>query len=239
MIKNINDLKNIQIVCRNQNQVKDCLNYLKQLGFNVSYLRFNYHCIIFYEINFCSFCATDTIHSDLPIEFYNKELVKTLQKFIKQKEEKEKEKIKDIEVAEDGRIIKINNKQSEKEIFICSSTEGGDRIKVLHPDWLEYVVEQGLVYATQEARDRAIFKSKIEIKLKNIAERLNKGRKIDWEDKKQIKYNLFYNYEDKKLEYYFGFDYKNQGVIYCLDDNFLYVAKKEIGEENLIKYFKE
>ena len=31
MIKNIEQLKNIQIVCRNQEQVKDCLNYLKQL----------------------------------------------------------------------------------------------------------------------------------------------------------------------------------------------------------------
>ena len=35
MIKNIEELKKIQIVCRNQEQVKDCLNYLKQLGFRV------------------------------------------------------------------------------------------------------------------------------------------------------------------------------------------------------------
>ena len=35
MIKNIEDLKNIQIVCRNQEQVKNCLNYLEQLGFGV------------------------------------------------------------------------------------------------------------------------------------------------------------------------------------------------------------
>ena len=48
------------------------------------------------------------------IEFYNKELVKTLQKFIKEKEKQEK--VKDFKVAEDGRIIKINNYSSEQTI---------------------------------------------------------------------------------------------------------------------------
>ena len=33
----------------------------------------------------------------------------------------------------------------------------------------------------------------IETKLKNIAERLNKGQKIDWKDMKQYKIFIFYD----------------------------------------------
>ena len=35
MIKNIDNLKKCQIICKNQEQVKNCLNYLEQLGFRV------------------------------------------------------------------------------------------------------------------------------------------------------------------------------------------------------------
>ena len=37
MIKNIEDLKKVQIVCRKIDQVEDCYNHLEQLGFKVSY----------------------------------------------------------------------------------------------------------------------------------------------------------------------------------------------------------
>ena len=236
IIKNIDDLKKVQIVCRNQEQVKDCLNYLEQLEFKISYLRFNYHCIIFYEINLCSFCATDTIHSDLLIEFYNKELVKTLQKFIKEKQEK-KEKVADFEIAEDGRIIKINNLKSEQKIYTIYGTE----IDLYHLGFVNEMISLGSLYATAKARDKAKFKMEIETKLKNIAERLNNGRKFDWDDTEQEKYFLVYRpffngtiFLEHRIDFL-----KIQGTIYCLDKNFLDVAKKEIGEENLIKYFKE
>lgn len=87
-----------------------------------------------------------------------------------------------------------------------------------------------------------MFKAKIETKLKNIAERLNAGRKIDWEDENQSKFIILYNCKSKilgLLDLYSVYRWKYQGGIYCLDENFLEVAKQEIGEENLIKYFKE
>lgn len=264
MIKNIKNLKNIQIVCKNQEQVKDCLNYLKQLGFDVDCYDCENYLIVLYDTSFDGFITSYELEKKY-IEFYNKEFVKTLQKFIKEKEEQEKEKKEkeeDYEVTSDGRIIKINNYKSKEKVFIAgriikvNNYESKEKVFIagewdyreqtvfdtiedFRPEFLDYLLKYGLAFSTKEARDKAVFKMEIETKLKNIAERLNKGQKIDWEDRKQIKYNLFYNYEDKKLEYYFGFDYKNQGVIYCLDDNFLYVAKKEIGEENLIEYFTE
>lgn len=253
MIKNIEDLKNIQIVCRNQEQVKDCLDYLEQLGFNVFHFRFDYCCIIFYENNLYSFCVSDTIHSDLIIEYYNKKFVKTLQKFIKEKEEKgqvkEEEKVKDFEVASDGRVIKINNKESEKQIFVVYDEaynydyeyykENGMKIVDMAQNYLDFIVKYGIAYATKEARDRALFKIEIETKLKNIAERLNNGRKIDWKNEKQVKYSIFYNSDDGSLYGWNNMYAKETGQIYCLDENFLNVAKKEIGEDKLIKYFKE
>lgn len=240
MIKNIEDLKKIQIVCRNQEQVKDCLDYLKQLGFDVEDFTDYYDgCnIVFWGKYSEKFVFSDILSRNFIIEFYNKELVKTLQKFIKQKEEKEKEKkekIEDIEVASDGRITKINNHNSQQKIYTISGTE----TDLYHLSFFNKMIDLSLLYATKEARDRAMFKLEIETQLKNIAERLNKGQKIDWKNNNQLKYSIYYCYDDKKLDWFVRRYRKDQGIIYCLDENFLNVAKKEIGEDNLIKYFKE
>ena len=240
-IKNIEDLKKCQIVCRNQDQVKDCLNYLKQLGFSIEATEEEYRSnIVFWENYNQKFITADFIRNNLSIEFYNKKLVKTLQKFIKQKEEKEK--IEDFEVASDGRIIKINNLESEQKIYTISGT----KTDLYHLCFVNEMISLGLLYATAEARDKANFKLKIENQLKNIAERLNAGRKIDWEKGDQNKYFIYYNYNMKEL---ITFNLKkdfvhwssscNQGTIYCLDKNFLNIANQEIGEKNLIKYFTE
>ena len=240
MIKNIEELKNIQIVCRNQEQVKNCFNYLKQLGFDVEdfadyYNGFN---IVFWGDSSKKFIISNVLKINLSIEFYNKELVKTLQKFIKEKQEKEK--VEDFEVAKDGRIIKINNLKSKKQIFLLFSRNKVDGvIDSFIKDCLIRYVDLGLVYSTKEARDKAMFKLEIETKLKNIAERLNKGKTIDWENTNQIKHYIYYDYKIKALDYCIPGHCQNQGTIYCLDKNFLEVAKQEIGKENLIKYFEE
>ena len=240
MIKNIEDLKNIQIVCRNQEQVKDCLNYLKQLGFDIEdFTEYYDEChIVFWGYRSKKFLFNDRFKSDLSIDFYNKKFIKTLQKLIKEKEKQEK--VKDFEVAEDGRIIKINNWMSEKQIFLLFIRDkAAGTINRFSQDCLIKYVNLGFVYATEQARDKAIFKLEIETKLKNLAERLNAGRKIDWEDKNQNKYEIYYDYIRKKIECRAFCYCKDQGVIYCLNKNFLKVAEKEIGEEDLIKYFKE
>ena len=346
MIKNIEKLKNIQIVCRNQEQVKNCLNYLEQLGFDVEDFTKYYDGwnIVYWEKNHFIFSAV--LNRILSIDFYNKELVKTLQKFIKEKgkgkeqeaktiveylrskpidvridnrqdydnminylEEQgivwnsgdklseaveydnkmikfltfwckiyEKDKLRtglmwsmelnkirenisvkelfkkfnikykelpDFEVAEDGRIIKINNYSSEQVIYVAcdyNHIKEGYEIFNLNPTFLDFALKYGLAYATEQARDIALFKLEIETKLKNIAERLNAGRKIDWEDEDQSKFIIFYNYRSKilgLLDLYGVYHWKYQGAIFCLDKNFLDVAKQEIGEENLIKYFED
>lgn len=72
--------------------------------------------------------------------------------------------------------------------------------------------------------------------LEDIAKRLNKGEKIDWYDDEQPKYCIGLCCNDIITNFYYS--HKTQGTVYCLDKNFLDVAKREIGEAGLIKYIR-
>lgn len=74
--------------------------------------------------------------------------------------------------------------------------------------------------------------------LEDIAKRLNRGEKINWEDKSQNKHYICSDITVDKLIHGAVISCKAQGTIYCLDPNFLNVAIQEIGEERLIKYLK-
>ena len=73
--------------------------------------------------------------------------------------------------------------------------------------------------------------------LMDLAEELNKGRKIDWNDEDQCKYSFYYKYDCDSFETLFAHSYKNSGQIYCLDEDFLKKAIKKIGEDKLTKLF--
>lgn len=73
--------------------------------------------------------------------------------------------------------------------------------------------------------------------LKDLALELNNGVEIDWHDFYQEKYRIF-----SVGNAYLESDYIGQntdiGQVYCLDENFLGIAKERIGEEKLIKLIK-
>ena len=152
---------------------------------------------------------------------------------------KEKEiQLPDFEVAEDGRITKINNYRSDKTIYIES--EEDSVIWLIDPYYLKCeVIELGKAFKDVDAKNKAEEKRSIYIKLKNLAERLNKGQKIDWNNTDEDKYSIYYNCTDKKLKEECINVCRNQGTIYCLNKNFLDIAKEEIGEENLLKLFED
>lgn len=237
MIKDIEDLKDIQIVCRRKEEIEDCFNMLEELGFEVRN-NDNQYQVIFYREHSDMFENNVRLQCGVVTYFYDKKFIKNLQKL-------KKDKLKDIEITEDKRITKINNYKSKEKVFIACDWDNRKQVSTSNevedftPEFLDYSLKYGLVYATEEARDKAMFKLEIETKLKNIAERLNNSRKIDWEDRNQQKFYIHYNYDKEILDIYVGFYRKNQGAIFCLDKNFLEAAKKEIGEEELKKYFKE
>lgn len=74
--------------------------------------------------------------------------------------------------------------------------------------------------------------------LEDITKRLNKGEKIDWHNEEQPKYSIRFDYYPGKIVLDCCFRQQALGVVYCLDKNFLDIAKREIGEDRLIKYIR-
>ena len=74
--------------------------------------------------------------------------------------------------------------------------------------------------------------------LMDLAEKLNNGEKIDWNNIHQEKRYIIYDFFEKELGQYLTHDLINLGQIYCLDKDFLNKAIKIIGKEKLEKLFK-
>ena len=91
-------------------------------------------------------------------------------------------------------------------------------------------------FQTREQAEAEAEKILVRRMLEDIARRLNKGKKIDW-TYDQNKYFIYLGGHDI-LTFDSSFIAKTQGTIYCLDENFLSVAKSEIGEERLKKYLR-
>ena len=73
--------------------------------------------------------------------------------------------------------------------------------------------------------------------LMDLADELNNGEKIDWNDNQQCKYKIFYDFEDNFLNRTYAYVRKEFGQIYCLDEDFLEKAIEKIGKDKLTKMF--
>ena len=106
--------------------------------------------------------------------------------------------------------------------------------------WAEYIVDERYrrynVFKTEEEAKQEAEKILIRRQLEDIAKRLNKGEEIDWFDSEQPKHCIELFCNNIKTNFYFS--HRTQGTTYCLDKNFLDVAKREIGEERLKAYLR-
>ena len=73
--------------------------------------------------------------------------------------------------------------------------------------------------------------------LMDLAEDLNNGEKIDWNNEFKCKYSIYYSYEVNTLRRQLNYKCKELGQIYCLDEDFLEKAIEKIGKNKLIKLF--
>ena len=92
-------------------------------------------------------------------------------------------------------------------------------------------------FRTKEQADLEAEKILVRRQLEDIARRLNKGRKIDWESETPRKYYLCID----KCNYIYTsvcYSVKYQGTVYCLDESFRDIAIQEIGEERLEAYLR-
>ena len=92
-------------------------------------------------------------------------------------------------------------------------------------------------FKTREEAQAEAEKILVRRQLEDVARRLNKGQEIDWSNENQYKWYITYN-TLFGFETYSVSENTTQGVVYCLDKNFLNTAIKEIGEGRLIKYLR-
>ena len=97
--------------------------------------------------------------------------------------------------------------------------------------------EIGNCFKTREEAEKAVEKAKIYTQLKRLAEEEN-TEPIDWENGKQRKYCIICN-EDNILAKTWDIKIRTVGNVHSTNENFLDRAQERIGEENLLKLFKE
>lgn len=107
--------------------------------------------------------------------------------------------------------------------------------KPIHDD----SIAMGNCFQTKELCEEYIRFKQIETKIRDIALRLNEGKKIDWNDQNQDKYYIYFDYAEDNFELGGTTNLKDAGVVYCLSDTFKDVCIiEEIGEEDLEFYLK-
>ena len=93
-------------------------------------------------------------------------------------------------------------------------------------------------FKTEKEAQRYLNNINTYYELMDLAEELNNGKKIDWNDYFQMKYSITYDSDDKEIFSTSNNIIKNLGQIYCLDKNFAAIALERIGKERLEKLFK-
>lgn len=163
-------------------------------------------------------------------------------KQMKQELEKTKNKCTEIEkkieeLEKQESKVRWRGKQCEKYWYISSCGTVSYTME-MNDDQDNRSDEIGNYFRTEEEAKKMVEKIKIYMQLKDLALRLNKGRTFRWNDFKQPKYRINRDVESNEL---FGapvYCYQDIGQIYCLDSDFLNIAKQEISEENLRKLFE-
>lgn len=96
----------------------------------------------------------------------------------------------------------------------------------------------GNYFKTKEQGGKVLEKLKIYTKLKDLADRLSEDDPVDWSDRDQYKFCIYYDHNYNYL-LQDSFVYTHYiGSIYCTCKDFLDIAIKEIGEEELSELFE-
>lgn len=241
-IQSKKDLENYNIICTTTEDVEECLNMLNTEEQNRDIINDNYERIVYYSKHSNKYILSPGAQMDNDISFYHFKKVYNRLK----KQEKEKQKLPDFEVDVDGRIIKINNYDSEKEVYYYTPERldlvNHAAINEFKLQGLDNCLEYGSLFASEQSLLNHLFKMKIRTKIKNIAFELNNKKKLEKNDKIQFVYYIKCDYNLKDV-YQSSTAICNdineqEKTIYCSSYNFLDEVKKEISKEDLIKYFK-
>lgn len=150
---------------------------------------------------------------------------------------KEEVKIDELESKEDNKYKRERKRIKERYYWVDYLGIAWEVLE-LNNDTDDFLYSIGNYFETEEQAENYKERLLIEQELKDIAMELNKGKKINWIDKMQWKYCLYYDFTIDKIKFYYSLRCREQGAIYCLDKNFKDTAIERIGEERLTKYLK-
>lgn len=147
------ELKNYNVLCSNSQEVKECLIYLRKIGFETQNIKQNLpnnHIIVRYSN---IFCATNILSEDkVNISYLSfKSLIFTII-------EEEKE---DFITNDKGQIIDITNYESNKRICYLNFDYNFDFIEFnyigdMSPRHLDYLKDVGILFDTKENAEKFI-----------------------------------------------------------------------------------
>lgn len=126
-------------------------------------------------------------------------------------------------------------KANEKYWYVTSTNHTAQTDFVMGDDFRRWLIYN--CFKTEKDANQEAEKLLIRRQLEDIAKRLNKGRKIDWNDGEQTKFCLLIN-EYGDVWHSVCCRHKTEGSVYCLDENFKDIAIKEVGEGRLKAYLK-
>lgn len=219
--------ENTVIKCNNLEEVSECLDMLKNLGFETFHKENSYELFVAMTFNniFTNFTSVEVCLKNNFISF------KTFQK-IYNKQIKEKQP--DLLVDKNGKVLKVNNNKKMYTIYFFDSfgeyINDTDKIGKALQDSINYVS----YYISKEACEKALKRKEIENKLRLLAFELNRNREIDWSDYKD-KYYICYEAQYHLIVLQLTNTYKGMNI-YCYSEKFRNKAIELIGEEDLKDY---
>ena len=115
---------------------------------------------------------------------------------------------------------------------VITSREENDEI-----DSFRYKIRN--YFKTEEEAQRYLDNINTYYELMDLANELNNGEEIDWNNEKQIKYYIYFHKKEDILYRARAACAMDLGQIYCLNAEFLAEALKRIGKERLKKLSEE
>lgn len=222
--------KNIVVKCKNLEEVKDCLNKLKELGLEVKKMNEYNSCLI---VSSTVPCGLYFSNYKTPVIDINKNIA-SYDYFLKLYK-KQKSKQHNLVVNKNGKILKEDYLEDCKNNIFYFNTEKNDVDEVPASSlFIDERFDNIDFYISREACEKAIKRKKIENKLRLLAFELNGNRDIDYNNK-EWKYYIYYDYEKGFIRTDDVVDVKDMNI-YCYSEQFAHKAIELVGEEDLKDY---
>ena len=146
------DLKKYNIICTNGKEARECIDMLEKLGLDISSVNYfaEYNCIVYCDDFLNKFSCGDAVfHSRKNINFY--QFKKLYKKLIKE----------DFEVNDKGQIIKINNYESNKQVYhMILPAVKGHILSIMSFELgkteLDRLIELGFIFDSRENANKFI-----------------------------------------------------------------------------------